>query len=65
MGAANLVVIVESVQSIVQHQPGSTTNAYHIPSLVAVGAALGKTPCRFVAAMRAHARRALIEGGGQ
>ncbi|GBE77249.1 CDF manganese transporter [Sparassis crispa] len=41
MGAANLVVIVESVQTIVTHSSKNDTNEFHIPSLVAVGAALG------------------------
>ncbi|KAH9948224.1 CDF manganese transporter [Amylocystis lapponica] len=41
MGAANLVIIVESVQTIAGHKPGDKTNTYHIPSLVAVGVALG------------------------
>jgi len=40
MAAVNLVVIVESVQSILTHK-GSDLKSFHIPSLVAVGAALG------------------------
>jgi len=40
MGAANLVVIVEAVQTMVEHQPGQDSDSYHIPSLVAVGVAL-------------------------
>ena len=36
----NLVVIVESVQQLVTHAGGGL-NGLHIPSLVAVGAALG------------------------
>lgn len=41
MGSANLVVIVESVQTIVGHKSTDDTNTFHIPSLVAVGVALG------------------------
>ncbi|KAH8110677.1 CDF-like metal transporter [Phellopilus nigrolimitatus] len=40
MASVNLVVIVESVRSIVSHGSGDV-NKLHIPSLVAVGAALG------------------------
>ncbi|KAI0050597.1 CDF-like metal transporter [Auriscalpium vulgare] len=40
MGAVNLVVIVESVRDLVTHNGGSL-NDFHIPSIVAVGAALG------------------------
>jgi len=41
MGSVNLVVIVESVRTIVTHKNGDDTNTLHIPSLIAVGAALG------------------------
>ncbi|KAI0348241.1 CDF-like metal transporter [Trametopsis cervina] len=41
MGSVNLVVIVESFRTIVTHKSGSDTNALHIPSLIAVAAALG------------------------
>ena len=41
MTAVNLIVVVESVQRLVTHD-GSDLNELHIPSLVAVGAALGK-----------------------
>lgn len=41
MGSVNLVVIVESLQSIITHTGGDDTNSFHIPSLVAVGVALG------------------------
>ncbi|EMD42243.1 hypothetical protein CERSUDRAFT_102600 [Gelatoporia subvermispora B] len=41
MGSVNLVVIVESVRTIVTHKSGDDTNDFHIPSLIAVGAALG------------------------
>jgi len=40
MSAVNLIVVVESVQRLVTHN-GSDLNTLHIPSLVAVGAALG------------------------
>lgn len=40
MASVSLVVIVESVHSVVDHKSGDL-NDFHIPSLVAVGAALG------------------------
>ncbi|TFY81024.1 hypothetical protein EWM64_g2992 [Hericium alpestre] len=40
MGSVNLVVIVESVRDLVSHH-GGDLNTLHVPSLVAVGAALG------------------------
>ncbi|KAF8492669.1 hypothetical protein JB92DRAFT_3002180 [Gautieria morchelliformis] len=40
MGSVNLVVTVESVRTLVTHK-GGDTNALHIPSLIAVGSALG------------------------
>jgi hypothetical protein len=42
MGSVNLVVPVESVRTIVSHT-GGDTNTLHIPSLVAVAAALGQS----------------------
>lgn len=42
MGSVNLVVIVESVRTIVTHDSNDKTNALHVPSLISVGAALGK-----------------------
>lgn len=41
MGSVNLVVIVESMRTIATHKGGEDTNALHVPSLIAVGAALG------------------------
>lgn len=41
MGSVNLVVIVESVRTIVTHNAADDTNALHVPSLIAVAAALG------------------------
>ncbi|CCL98147.1 uncharacterized protein FIBRA_00141 [Fibroporia radiculosa] len=41
MSSVNLVVVVESVQEIISHKSGSDTDSFHIPSIVAVGAALG------------------------
>lgn len=40
MSSVNLVVAVESVQTIIDHK-GDDTNRLHIPSLIAVAAALG------------------------
>ena len=40
MGSVNLVVIVESMRSIIDHG-GDEVNGIHVPSLIAVGAALG------------------------
>lgn len=40
MGSVNLVVIVESVRTLVSHKEGDT-NDFHVASLAAVGAALG------------------------
>lgn len=41
MSAVNLVVIVEAIRTIITHNSGSDTNALHVPSLIAVAAALG------------------------
>ncbi|TFK86932.1 CDF-like metal transporter [Polyporus arcularius HHB13444] len=41
MGSVNLVVIVESVRTLVTHNSDEDTNALHVPSLISVGAALG------------------------
>jgi len=41
MGSVNLVVIVESARTLITHNSGDDTNALHVPSLIAVGAALG------------------------
>ncbi|PSR72556.1 hypothetical protein PHLCEN_2v11549 [Hermanssonia centrifuga] len=41
MGSVNLVVIVESMRTIATHNSDEKTNALHVPSLIAVGAALG------------------------
>ena len=43
MGSVNLVVIVESVRTIATHKGNDDTNALHVPSLIAVAAALGKS----------------------
>ncbi len=40
MASVNLVVIVESARSIIDHG-GDSLKDFHIPSLIAVGAALG------------------------
>ena len=40
MGSVNLVVIVESFRSIIEHG-GDDLKEFHLPSLIAVGAALG------------------------
>ena len=41
MGSVNLVVIVESVRTLItKDEPGH----FHLPSIIAVGAALGTTP---------------------
>lgn len=42
MGAVNLVVIVESMRTIATHKADEETNPLHVPSLIAVAAALGK-----------------------
>lgn len=41
MGSVNLVVIVESMRTIVTHNSAEETNTFHVPSLIAVAAALG------------------------
>lgn len=41
MGSVNLVVIVESMRTIITHNKDSDTNELHVPSLIAVAAALG------------------------
>lgn len=55
MGSVNLVVVVESVRSIVDHKSGDL-NELHIPSLVAVGAALGepKSVCSMTIRQSTH-----------
>ncbi|KAE9394080.1 CDF-like metal transporter [Gymnopus androsaceus JB14] len=40
MGAVNLVVMVESVRDIIAHNSDSSTNSFHLPSIIAVAAAL-------------------------
>lgn len=40
MASVNLVVIVESGRDLLKHK-GNDSNTFHIPSVVAVGAALG------------------------
>ena len=42
MASVNLVVTVESVRTLLTHK-GGDTNALHIPSLIAVAAALGES----------------------
>ncbi|KAI0756392.1 CDF-like metal transporter [Daedaleopsis nitida] len=41
MGSVNLVVIVESARTLITRNSEATTNELHVPSLIAVGAALG------------------------
>ncbi|EJF67290.1 CDF-like metal transporter [Dichomitus squalens LYAD-421 SS1] len=41
MGSVNLVVIVESARTLITHNGTDDTNTLHVPSLIAVGAALG------------------------
>ena len=41
MGSVNLVVIVESARTLITRQSDEDTNQLHVPSLIAVGAALG------------------------
>ena len=40
MGSVNLVVIVESLRTVISKH-GDSLNGFHIPSIVAVAAALG------------------------
>ena len=42
----NLVVIVESARTLITHSGNDDTNTLHVPSLIAVGAALGE--CQLV-----------------
>lgn len=42
MGSVNLVVIVESARTLITRESDEDVNALHVPSLIAVGAALGK-----------------------
>ncbi|KAI0713151.1 CDF-like metal transporter [Cerioporus squamosus] len=41
MGSVNLVVIVESIRTLITRNSDDDTNALHVPSLISVGAALG------------------------
>lgn len=47
MSSVNLVVVVESAQNIIGHH-GSDLKEFHIPSLIAVAAALGAKFLLFV-----------------
>lgn len=49
MSSVNLVVLVESVQELITHT--KSDDKFHIPSLVAVGAALG-TSARIILDVR-------------
>lgn len=42
MGAVNLVVVVESMRTIISHHGDEDTNKLHVSSLIAVASALGK-----------------------
>ena len=42
MGSVNLVVTVESARTLITHNSDEDTNALHVPSLIAVAAALGE-----------------------
>ena len=44
MSAVNLIVVVESVRSVITHNSADDLNEFHVPSIVAVGAALGMHP---------------------
>ncbi|KAI0785409.1 CDF-like metal transporter [Irpex lacteus] len=41
MGSVNLVVVVESIRTIISHNSADDTNEFHVPSIIAVAAALG------------------------
>lgn len=41
MGSVNLVVIVESTRSLITKE-GDELQAFHLPSIIAVGSALGE-----------------------
>lgn len=56
MGSVNLVVVVESVQSIATHNSHDTLKPFHIPSLVSVGAALGTSHIPISQAILTHTR---------
>lgn len=45
MSAVNLIVIVESVQKLITGS--GELNKFHLPSLLAVAAALGKEDCNY------------------
>ncbi len=55
MSAVNLVVIVESMRTIITHNSADDTNALHVPSLIAVAAALGTQPFA-PRSVRAHSK---------
>jgi hypothetical protein len=58
MGSVNLVVIVESGRALLKHND-KDLNKFHIPSVVAVGAALGGLPVltHFIGANQPTRRR--------
>ncbi|KZV99562.1 CDF manganese transporter [Exidia glandulosa HHB12029] len=41
MSSVNLIVVVESFRTVITHNPEDDLNKFHVPSIVAVGAALG------------------------
>lgn len=41
MGSVNLVVVVESFSNVISHKNGGLKD-FHLPSIIAVGAALGE-----------------------
>jgi len=48
MAAVNLVVIVESVRVLISHNNDDSTNDFHLPSIIAVAAALGVKVLLFI-----------------
>ena len=61
MTSVNLVVIVESIQSIVEHKGGDDLKDFHIPSLVSVGCAVGLKFALFLYCYTIRGRSSQVE----
>ncbi|KAI0005537.1 CDF-like metal transporter, partial [Russula compacta] len=60
MGSVNLVVIIESARDLITHG-GKDLNQFHIPSVVAVGAALGVKFLLFLYCYSSRSRSSQVE----
>ncbi|KAF8825367.1 hypothetical protein HHX47_DHR7000663 [Lentinula edodes] len=63
MGAVNLVVMVESVRDLVTHNSNSDTNTFHLPSIIAVAAALGEFDYSTLLVLRCYCSSTAFQSG--